>query len=66
MALLTIKPTALDRAIADVVARHARPPVEKGAEALTLAADGHVLLAVVGGLFLASLLGSAHQRRAGI
>jgi undecaprenyl-diphosphatase len=65
MALLTIEPTKLDRAIAEIIARHARPPLEKGAKALTLAADEHVLLAVVGGLFLASLFGSARQRRAG-
>ncbi|MGB9364826.1 MAG: phosphatase PAP2 family protein [Xanthobacteraceae bacterium] len=39
--------------------------MEKAAETLTLAADEHVLLAVVGGLFLASLFGSARQRRAG-
>src|ERR1041384_3861571 len=64
MALLTIQPTALDQAIAGVIARHARPPLEKSAEMLTLAADEHVLLAVVGGLVVASLFGSARQRRA--
>jgi membrane-associated phospholipid phosphatase len=65
MALLTIRPTTLDRAIAELVARHARPPIEKGAEVVTLAADEQVLLAVIGGLFVASLFGSARQRRAG-
>ena len=65
MALLTVEPTVLDHAIARVIARHARPPVEKGAEVLTLAADEQVLLIVVGGLFIASLFGSARQRRAG-
>jgi undecaprenyl-diphosphatase len=65
MALLTVEPTVLDHAIARVIARHARPPVEKGAEVLTLAADEQVLLIVVGGLFIASLFGSAPQRRAG-
>jgi membrane-associated phospholipid phosphatase len=65
MALLTIEPTVVDQTIAREIARHTRPPLEKGAEVLTLAADEHVLLAVVGGLVLASLFGSARQRRAG-
>jgi membrane-associated phospholipid phosphatase len=65
MALLTIEPTKLDQGIARAIARHARPPLEKSAEVLTLAADEHVLLAVVGGLVMTSLFGSAGQRRAG-
>src|ERR1044072_8294156 len=65
MALLAIEPTELDQVIARAIARHARPPLEKSAEVLTLAADEHVLLAVVGGLALTSLFGSAKQRRAG-
>jgi membrane-associated phospholipid phosphatase len=64
MALLTIEPTELDQVIARAVARHARPRLEKSAEVLTLAADEHLLLAVVGGLVMISLLGSARQRRA--
>jgi membrane-associated phospholipid phosphatase len=65
MALLTIEPTELDQVIARAIARHARPPLEKSAEVLTLAADEHVVLAVVGGLVITSLFGSARQRRAG-
>ena len=65
MALLTIHPTAVDQAIARAMARKAHPPLERSAEVLTLAADERVLLAVVGGLFIASLFGSARQGRAG-
>jgi membrane-associated phospholipid phosphatase len=65
MALLTVKPTALDRIIAQAVARHARISLEKSAELLTLAADEKVVLAVVGGLVVASLFGSTRHRRAG-
>ena len=65
MAILTIQPTAVDQAIARAMARKAHPPLERSAEVLTLAADERVLLAVVGGLFIASLFGSARQGRAG-
>ena len=61
MALLTIQPTAVDQSIARAMARQAHPPLEKSAEVLTLAADERVLLAVIGGLFIASLFGSARQ-----
>ena len=65
MVLLTIQPTAVDQAIARAMARKAHPPLERSAEVLTLAADERVLLAVVGGLFIVSLFGSARQGRAG-
>ena len=46
MALLTIKPTALDIAIADKMARNTRPFPEQVANALTWGADEKVLLAL--------------------
>ncbi len=46
MALVTVKPTRIDIAIADDVADHATPGAEEAAEALTWGADEHVLLAL--------------------
>jgi undecaprenyl-diphosphatase len=65
MGLLTLPPTPLDQAIAQGIARHARASLEKSAELLTFAADEKVLLTLAGGLVIASLFGSARQRRAG-
>ncbi len=46
MALITIKPTALDKSIADSIAAHTRPPVEKMAQVLTWGADEKVFVAL--------------------
>jgi len=64
MALLTIRPTRLDCAIADLAEEHATPRVEGQLQFLTYAADEHVLFAVSLGLWLLSRRMSATQRRA--
>jgi hypothetical protein len=46
MALITIKPTAADKFIANSIAAHTRPPVEKMAQLLTWGADEKLLLAL--------------------
>jgi undecaprenyl-diphosphatase len=45
-AVVTVKPTSADIAIANELAAHARPGTEQVAQALTWAADEHVLLAL--------------------
>ena len=45
MALLTVRPTRLDKDLARAVARHTNPQIERGAKTLTWGADGHVLVA---------------------
>jgi len=54
MALVTIKPTRIDTAIAYAIAAHTDEGVENAAEALTWGADEHVLLALaaVGWLYV--------------
>ncbi|GLR86432.1 hypothetical protein GCM10007857_31430 [Bradyrhizobium iriomotense] len=39
MALVTVRPTGIDTAIADEIAAHANPGMEEAAEALTWGAD---------------------------
>ncbi|SHK57763.1 undecaprenyl-diphosphatase [Bradyrhizobium lablabi] len=53
MALITVRPTQLDKDIALDVARHTDVPIERGAELLTRGADEHLLIAaaMVGWLF---------------
>ncbi|MGY8707841.1 phosphatase PAP2 family protein [Bradyrhizobium sp. 18BD] len=46
MALVTVKPTHIDIAIADEIADHTNAGLEETAEALTWGADEHVLLAL--------------------
>jgi undecaprenyl-diphosphatase len=46
MALVTVKPTRIDTAIADEIATHTNSGIEDAAEALTWGADEHVLLAL--------------------
>lgn len=46
MALVTIKPTRIDTAIANEISAHAEPAMEQTAQALTWGADEHVLLAL--------------------
>jgi undecaprenyl-diphosphatase len=64
MALLTIRPTRLDCAIADFAEAHATPRIEKPLQFITYAADEHVLLAASLGFWLASRGMSARQRDA--
>jgi hypothetical protein len=45
MALITVRPTQLDKDIARGVARHADVPIERAAEVLTWGADEHLLIA---------------------
>lgn len=46
MALITIEPTATDIFIANLIAAHTHPPVEKAAQRLSWGADEKVLLAL--------------------
>lgn len=46
MALVTVKPTNIDIAIANEIADHTHPELEEIAEGLTLGADEHALLAL--------------------
>jgi len=48
MALVTIKPTRIDTSIANEIADHTNSGLEHTAQALTWAADEHVLLALAG------------------
>jgi membrane-associated phospholipid phosphatase len=45
MALITVRPTQLDKDIARGIARHTDVPVEESAEVLTWGADEHLLIA---------------------
>lgn len=58
MAFATVKPTKLDVAIANEIADHVSPGVERAAQTLTWGADEHLLLALsIGGWLY------AHSRR---
>ena len=46
MALVEVKPSRIDTAIADTIADHTNSGVEHTAQTLTWAADEHVLLAL--------------------
>jgi membrane-associated phospholipid phosphatase len=46
MALVTVRPTAADIAIANAIAAHTTPRIEKAAEVVTWGADEHVLIAL--------------------
>jgi undecaprenyl-diphosphatase len=52
MALITIRPTRTDRAIADAIASHTTPELEQTAELLTWGADEKLLLALSVGAWL--------------
>jgi undecaprenyl-diphosphatase len=52
MAGLTIQPTAADKAIANAIAAHTTPNLERASRLLTLAADEKVLLAIAAGGWL--------------
>jgi membrane-associated phospholipid phosphatase len=52
MALITVRPTASDVAIARSIASHTNPPTEEAAEILAWGADEHVLCAVTAAWWL--------------
>src|SRR6185437_1049358 len=64
MALITVRPTAADVAIANYVAAHTSPPTEEVAEALTWGADGHVLCAVIAAWWIYTRPKDHRRRRA--
>ncbi len=64
MAAFTIRPTATDIKIANAIAAHADPNAEHTAEALTWAADEHVLMALAAGWWLYSRNQGRTQRLA--
>jgi membrane-associated phospholipid phosphatase len=55
--------TQLDRRVAQAVARHASPAVERPARLLTWAADEHVLYVIAAGLWLVARAGDDRERR---
>lgn len=64
MALVTVKPTRIDIAIADEIADHTNSELEQTAEALTWGADEHVLLALAAAGWLYTRLRPRQERRA--
>jgi undecaprenyl-diphosphatase len=64
LALITVRPTAPDIAIANTIAAHTNPPTEEMAQALTWAADEHILLALAAAWWLNSRGQPARQRKA--
>jgi membrane-associated phospholipid phosphatase len=65
MALVTIRPTNADVAIANAISAHTGPRTEKIAEAATWGADEHILCALALGWWLYTRNRSADQRRTG-
>ncbi|MEO8832703.1 MAG: phosphatase PAP2 family protein [Bradyrhizobium sp.] len=63
MALLTVRPTAADVAIANSIASHTNPPTEKVAGVLTWGADEHVLCALTAAWWLYTRNQSRPKRR---
>lgn len=63
MALVTVKPTRIDIAIANEIADHTNPELEATAEALTWGADEHVLLALAAAGWLFARRRPAEERR---
>jgi membrane-associated phospholipid phosphatase len=64
MALATIRPTGLDRALAALIAHKTRPGIEKVAKIATLSADEHVMLGILAAVWLGSRFFGAPRRRA--
>jgi len=60
---IKVRPTKLDRWIADAVAVRTDPKVERAAEKMTWAADEHVLITVAGMFWLMSRGSSEHVQR---
>lgn len=64
MALVTVKPTRIDTAIANEIADHTNPELEATAEALTWGADEHVMLTLAAAGWLFARCRPAEERRA--
>lgn len=64
MALVTVKPTRIDIAIANEIADHTNPELEETAEALTWGADEHVLLVLAAAVWLYARNRPGEERRA--
>jgi undecaprenyl-diphosphatase len=64
MALVTVRPTTADIAIASAVAAHTNPPAEEVAEVVTWGADEHILSALAIGWWLYTRNQRGPQRRA--
>ena len=62
MAVVTVRPTSADIAIANAIAAHTDPPAEQTAEALTWGADEHVLMALAVGWWVYSRGRRGRQR----
>ncbi len=62
MALITIKPTIVDEAIARRVARGARSGEQRFLQAVTLCADENILLGACAGLWVISRFGSSDNQ----
>src|SRR4051812_4472367 len=60
---LTVHPTKADHAVAGLVARNTSEPVEKFSQAVTWAADEHVLCALAAGWWLFCRLHSPRQQQ---
>ena len=63
MALVTVRPTAADVAIANSIASHTNPPTEEAAEVLTWGADEHILCALTAAWWLCTRHQSRPRRR---
>jgi membrane-associated phospholipid phosphatase len=64
MALINVRPTAADIAIANAIATHTDPPAEEVARVVTWGADEHILNALAVGWWLYSRGQGQTQRRA--
>jgi hypothetical protein len=64
MALITVRPTVADVAIANCIAAHTNPPTEEVAEALTWGADEHVVCAVIAAWWFYTRRQGRSRRRA--
>ena len=63
MAFVTVQPSRADITIANAIASHTSPRIEKAAKAATWGADERVLCALAAGWWLYSRYTSAKQRR---
>ena len=64
MAILTVRPTRADVAIANAIAAHTDTPAERTAEVLTWGADEHVLMALAAGWWVYSRRQRGRRRMA--
>ncbi|MBH5367729.1 phosphatase PAP2 family protein [Bradyrhizobium glycinis] len=63
MALVTVKPTRIDTAIANEIAHHTSSELEHAAQAMTWGADEHILVALAAAGWLYTHLRHPQQRR---